>query len=157
MAGHQNPPRFPQPQVAQACFASSDPFRFNVPKRGDFHDPPQLSSFWIMKNFYQWQADLVDGFQVFKWRFPRKMSRWIVWMAYVAYSPGMSRQTASSRCNTVRKVLVYLDKLYMLQHQDCMRLIWESSVLHVTYTFARQVLMIVVSICVCCSQGALSW
>ena len=65
-------PRFPQPQVAQACFASSDPFRFNVPKRGDFHDPPQLSSFWIMKNFYQWQADLVDGFQVFKWRFPRR-------------------------------------------------------------------------------------
>lgn len=51
-------PRFPQPQVAQACFASSDPFRFNVPKRGDFHDPPQLSSFWIMKNFYQWQAGL---------------------------------------------------------------------------------------------------
>eukprot|EP00434_Breviolum_minutum_P008411 symbB.v1.2.007424.t1/scaffold453.1/size202423/15 len=44
-----------------ACFASSDPFRFNVPKRGDFHDPPQLSSFWIMKNFYQWQVLYPDS------------------------------------------------------------------------------------------------
>ena len=58
------------------------------------------------------------------------------------------------------KVLAYLGKLFMLQYQDWMRLIWESSVLHVRYTFARQVLMILVCfhLCItCCSQGALSW
>lgn len=42
------------------CFSSTEPFRFVVPKTGDYGAPPPLSSFWIMKNFQLWEVLLPD-------------------------------------------------------------------------------------------------
>ena len=41
---------------SKVCFSSTEPFRFVVPKTGDYGAPPPLSSFWIMKNFQLWEV-----------------------------------------------------------------------------------------------------
>ena len=95
IAGHQNPP------VSTASSSSGMlrffwPVPFQCAKEGWLSWSSTALEFLDHEEFLPVAGGLgwwVSSFQV---KISQKMSRWIVWMAYVVYGPGMSRQTASS-------------------------------------------------------------